>query len=60
MQKKLITLNQMVRSKAPFVITVMAEEMPALANESNTSTTVDLALLIEDETNDPPEFNQDR
>lgn len=50
----------MVRSKAPFLLTVMAEEMGSLINESNTTTTIDIALMIEDETNDPPEFNQDR
>ncbi|KAI9561048.1 hypothetical protein GHT06_012004 [Daphnia sinensis] len=59
-RKKLVPLNQMVRSKAPFLLTVMAEEMGSLINESNTTTTIDIALMIEDETNDPPEFNQDR
>ena len=59
-RKKLVPLNQMVHSKAPFLLTVVAEEVGNLANEGNTSTKIDLALLIEDETNDPPEFNQDR
>ncbi len=50
----------MVRSKAPFLLTVMAEELGSLINEANTTTTVDIALMVEDETNDPPEFNSDR
>lgn len=50
----------MVRSKAPFLLTVMAEEMGSLINDSNTTSTVDIALMVEDETNDPPEFHQDR
>lgn len=59
-RKSLKALNQMVRSKSPFLLTIVAEEMGSRMNESNTSTSVDLAILIEDETNDPPEFNQDR
>jgi hypothetical protein len=38
----------------------MAEELGSLINEANTTTTVDIALMVEDETNDPPEFNSDR
>lgn len=38
----------------------MAEEIGTLPNEINTTSTVDLALMIEDKSNDPPEFNQDR
>ncbi len=60
MRKKLVPLNQMVRSKAPFLLTIMAEELGSLINEANTTTTVDIALMVEDETNDPPEFNSDR
>jgi hypothetical protein len=59
-RKKLVPLNQMVRSKAPFLLTIMAEELGSLINEANTTTTVDIALMVEDETNDPPEFNSDR
>ena len=50
----------MVRSKAPFLLTIVAEEMGSRLNESNTTTSIDLAILIENETNDPPEFNQPR
>lgn len=50
----------MVRSKAPFLLSIVAEEIGSLSSEGNTSTKIDLAILIEDETNDPPEFNQDR
>ena len=50
----------MVRPNTPFLLTVMAEEVGALKNESETATSVELALLIEDKFNDPPVFNQDR
>lgn len=60
MRKRLVPINQMVRNKAPFLLTIMAEEIGSLINEINTTSTIDVALVIEDETNDPPEFNQDR
>ena len=45
----------MVHSNAPFLLKIIAEEIG-----SNTVTTIELALLLEDETNDAPEFNQER
>jgi len=50
----------MLRSRAPFLLTIIAEEMGTLPGESNTSSAADVAIIVEDETNDPPQFNQDR
>ena len=60
MRKKLTPLNQMVHSNAPFLLKIIAEEIGSGFNDSNTVTTIELALLLEDETNDAPEFNQER
>ena len=60
MRKKLSALNQMLHSRAPFLLTIIAEEMGAPPSEPNTTSTIDVALMIEDQTNDPPEFNQER
>lgn len=59
-RKSLSGLNQMLRSRAPFLLTIIAEEMGTLPGESNTSSAADVAIIVEDETNDPPQFNQDR
>jgi len=48
----------MLPSKAPFLLTVIAEEMGSPPQEENTITPIDIALMIVDETNDPPQFNQ--
>ena len=60
MRKKLTPLNQMVHSNAPFLVKIIAEEIGTAFNDSNTVTAVELALLLEDDTNDAPEFNQER
>ena len=60
MRKKLTPLNQMVHSNSPFLLKIIAEEIGSGFNDSNTVTTIELALLLEDETNDAPEFNQER
>ena len=50
----------MVHSNSPFLLKIIAEEIGSGFNDSNTVTTIELALLLEDETNDAPEFNQER
>lgn len=50
----------MVHSNAPFLVKIIAEEIGTAFNDSNTVTAVELALLLEDDTNDAPEFNQER
>ena len=59
-RKNLAPLNQMVHSNAPFLLTIIAEEIGSQFNDSSTVTAVELALLLEDDTNDAPEFNQER
>lgn len=59
-RKKLFALNQMLHSKAPFILTIIAEEMGTHPSEPNTTSTIDVALIIEDQSNDAPEFNQER
>ena len=59
-RKALAELNQMIRSKAPFLLTVIAEEIGTLPYENNTQTSINVAIMIEDETNDAPKFNQER
>lgn len=57
-RKNLAELNQMLPSKAPFVLTVIAEEIGRSFEENDAVTPIDVALMIVDETNDPPRFNQ--
>lgn len=60
MRKKLTSLNQMVHSNAPFLLKIIAEEIGSGFNDSNTVAAIELALLLKDETNDAPEFNQEQ
>ena len=45
-------------NNTPFLLSLVAEEVGALPDENNTSTMIDVAIIIRDETNDPPEFNR--
>ena len=57
-RKNLKELNSMVQSNTPFLLSLVAEEIGARPGENNTSTAVDIAIIVQDQTNDPPEFNQ--
>ena len=60
MRKNLAELHRMLPSKAPFLLTIIAEEMGTAFGEDDTLSSVDIALMVVDETNDAPQFNQEQ
>ena len=56
--KGLEALNTMVQSNTPFLLSLVAEEVGAQPRENATSTAVDVAIIVQDQTNDPPQFSQ--
>ena len=59
-RKRLADVQEMVRSGSPFLLTIVGEEEGASPSENDTRSAVDVAIIVQKETNDPPKFSHQR